>query len=193
MVINNYAELKIKGRSAGKVDYMKAKTKRGKVFYGSTLNNNFYCTSSITNILSDFYVEDGQICEFAGWLGDDSYEVDDDTNDYIIKDFVKNIIFNKTTKQEQVITSKDKILIDNDLDLVTPYYGNINGLIIYYDGFTKSVKITLEGVSEGDVKGWLEVAKLNPKTDSYYDEKKQKLYIGDDIKYLKDENPIKIE
>ena len=71
---------------------LKTETENKLTFYGSEIDNEFKCTNSITKILSDFYVKENQKCEFYGWKGDDSYEIDRKTNDFEVKDFINNEI-----------------------------------------------------------------------------------------------------
>jgi hypothetical protein len=57
------------------LDYLKVEENGKEIFYGSEIDNEFICEESI--------------CEFGGWLGDDSYKMNEDSGDFTIKDFTE--------------------------------------------------------------------------------------------------------
>ncbi|PID83159.1 hypothetical protein CSB11_02330 [Candidatus Campbellbacteria bacterium] len=132
--INGY--LNVENLTSKKLKYLELKNKKdGKeknIYLGTEIDNNFKCEE--------------KTCQFYGWLGDDEYKIDDDTTNYVIKDFRKHY-------------SGDKIMIDKGFkEIKSVEYNNEIGVVVNYGGWfleSEEKEIYLDGVSVGEVKEWV--------------------------------------
>ncbi len=150
------------------MEYLEVKNPTKVVYYGSTLNNEFRCQKMLSP---------KTYCVFAGWYNNDVY---------------KESFF---VPKRQFIVIKDFSKYDNDkLYLTSTNIQPIksgDGTILIVKYGDKVARYVLEDVEVEKVEEWIKI--LNTPNNGTYVDKKGKVYSGELLQDLKDENPIQIE